>query len=141
MAKKFNLLVLTPEREFYNGPADELVVESIDGQIGVLADHAPMATALGVGMIRIKNDNRFLEAAHSEGFMEVRKDATVVLAQACEWPHEIDLGRAREAKERAERRMEDHKTAESIAKSRLALTRALTRIKLKSTDNAYKDLD
>ncbi|MEL7610483.1 MAG: ATP synthase F1 subunit epsilon [Bacillota bacterium] len=139
MAKKFNLIVLTPEREFYNGPAEELIVESLDGQIGVLADHTPMATALGVGMIRIKNDDRLFEAAHSEGFMEVRKDATVVLAQACEWPYEIDLGRAREAKERAERRMEEHKTAESIAKSRLALTRALTRIKLKAYENSSND--
>ena len=141
MAKKFNLIVLTPEREFYNGPAEELIVESIDGQIGVLADHTPMAAALSVGRIRIKNGGEVLEAAHSEGFMEVRKDVTLVLAQACEWPYEIDLGRAREAKARAERRMDEHKTSETVAKSRLALTRALTRIKLKSYDSAGKNLN
>lgn len=141
MAKKFNLMILTPEREFYNGPAEELVVESVDGQLAVLADHTPMVTVLGVGVLRIKKDDVFLEAAHSEGFMEVRKDATVVLAQACEWPHEIDMGRAREAKERAERRMGEQRTAESIAKSRLALSRALTRIKIKAYEASHKDVD
>lgn len=138
MAKAFNLIILTPEREFYNGTAESLTVESIDGRLCVLADHISMVTALGVGMLEIKNGDEVLEASHSEGFMEVRQDATVILSQACEWPHEIDIKRAEEAKERAEQRLGQKRSVESISRSKVALTRALTRIKVKSFENAKK---
>lgn len=132
MAKSFNLVILTPEREFYNGSVESLTVESIDGQICILADHIPLVAALGVGMMKIKKGDEVLEAFHSEGFMEVRSDGTIVLSQACEWPDEIDIRRAQEAKERAEHRIEQRKNSESIARSKIALSRALTRIKVKS---------
>jgi F-type H+-transporting ATPase subunit epsilon len=132
LAKPFNLVILTPEREFYNGTAESLTVESIDGQLSVLADHIPLVIALGVGTLRIKNGDEVLEAFHSEGFMEVRSDATIVLSQACEWPQEIDMRRAEEARARAESRLEQRKNAVSVERSKIALARALTRIKVKS---------
>lgn len=133
MAKSFNLIVLTPEREFYNGTAESLVIESIDGELCVLAGHIPMVAALTVGELRIKKDDKVMTAFHSEGFMEVHADSTIVLLQACEWPEEIDINRANEARKRAEHRLEQQKNAQAIASSKIALSRALTRIKVKTT--------
>ncbi len=135
MSKPFRLMVLTPEREFYNGEAYSVSVQSIDGQLCVLADHIPMTSALGVGTLTIKRGEEALTAFHSEGFMEVRSDGVIVLCQACEWPEEIDLARAQEAQKRAWKRMLEQAAPEVLAHSRVALMRAMTRIKVKSMQN------
>ncbi len=137
MPKSFNLSVLTPEREFYNDAVESLVVESIDGELCILADHVPLVTALGIGTLIIKKGDEIREAFHSEGFMEVRPEGTIVLLQACEWPDEIDVRRAEEAARRAQARIEQQKNAESIARGKAALSRSLTRIKVKSTADKY----
>ncbi|HWP79828.1 MAG TPA: ATP synthase F1 subunit epsilon [Candidatus Acidoferrum sp.] len=137
MANSFPLSVLTPEREFYNDRVESLVVESIDGELCILAGHIPLVTALSIGTLKIKKGDEVREAFHSEGFMEVRPEGTVVLLQACEWPEEIDVHRAEEAKRRAEARIEQQKNAESIARGKAALSRALTRIKVKSMEEKY----
>lgn len=101
--------------------------------MGVLADHIPMVSALDVGTLVIRTDEENERTAfHSEGFIEVRADGVYVLAQACEWPEEIDEKRAIEAEHRAEerlsRRIED---AHVLKRNRIALMRALTRRKIK----------
>lgn len=133
MPKTFNLTVLTPEREFYKGVAESLVVESIDGELCILAGHMPIVTALAIGELRIKTGEETMTAFHSEGFLEVHSDSTVVLLQACEWPWEIDVNRAVEARARAENRLEQHKNAQAIVRSKVALSRALTRIRVKTS--------
>ena len=134
MPKPFHLMVLTPEREFYSGEAVYVSVQSIAGSIGVLADHVPMVSALDVGALIIQPDeNTTRTAFHSEGFIEVRPDGVYILAQACEWPEEIDEKRAEEAEQRAYERIAN--TAENVgnmAHSKVALMRAMTRRKIKS---------
>ncbi len=132
MAKPFPLMVLTPEREFYNGAAVYVGVETIAGSIGILADHAPMVSALGVGTLVIRTEDEAVRTAfHSEGFLEVRSDGVFVLAQACEWPEEIDERRALEAEQRAEARMARPQSDRAMARSKVALMRAMTRRKIK----------
>lgn len=132
MAKPFPLMVLTPEREFYNGAAVYVGVETIAGSIGILADHAPMVSALGVGTLVIRKEDETVRTAfHSEGFLEVRADGVFVLAQACEWPEEIDERRALEAEQRAEARMARPQSDRAMARSKVALMRAMTRRKIK----------
>jgi F-type H+-transporting ATPase subunit epsilon len=127
MAKTFRLMVLTPEREFFNGDAAYVGVNTIAGSIGVLADHIPMVSALDVGTLTIRaQDGGARTAFHSEGFIEVRADGVYVLCQACEWPEEIDEKRALEAEHRP---AED---AQVFKRNRVALMRALTRRKIKS---------
>ncbi|NLT58891.1 MAG: ATP synthase F1 subunit epsilon [Clostridiales bacterium] len=133
MEKPFALTVLTPEREFYSGTAESLTVESIDGELCILAGHIPMVAALAVGELKIKQGGKLLRAFHSEGFLEVHADATTVLLQACEWPEEIDLNRAKEAMERAEHRLEQQRNTQAVTRSKIALSRALMRIKVKTT--------
>lgn len=136
MAKPFQLMVLTPEREFYSGPAVYVSVNTIAGSIGVLADHVPMVSALDVGTLVIEtNEETRRTAFHSEGFIEVRPDGVYILAQACEWPEEIDEKRAREAEERAKERIshpEEELNLTTMAHSRVALMRAMTRRRIAS---------
>ncbi|MGI5900012.1 MAG: ATP synthase F1 subunit epsilon [Christensenellales bacterium] len=132
MAKSFNLMILTPERKFFSGKVESLTVQSIGGQLTILADHIPMVTALSVGSVTIRTPEEIVTAFHSEGFMEVLADQTTVFAQACEWPHEIDINRAEEARKRAESILSREKNANSIARSKIALSRALMRIRVRS---------
>lgn len=137
MAKPFKLMVLTPEREFYNGEAVYVGMDTIAGSIGVLADHVPMVTALTVGTLVIKPDENTIRTAfHSEGFIEVRHDGVLVMAQACEWPEEIDVKRAEEAEKRAEERISNPVVDErAMTRSKVALMRAMTRKKIKTAYN------
>ena len=137
MAKPFRLMVLTPEREFYNADATYVSVQTIAGSVGVMAGHVPMVTALGVGelVIHTKEGETRL-AFHSEGFMEVRPDGVYILCQACEWPEEIDEKRAREAEHRAEERLAHPSDGIGVmASSKVALMRAMTRRRIKGLSN------
>lgn len=134
MAKTFQLLVLTPERSFFEGDAVYASVNTIAGSLGVLADHTPLVSALEVGTLVIKTpDGSTRTAFHSEGFIEVRSDGVYILAQACEWPEEIDERRALLAGQRAEERLSHQdKDPHVMARNRVALLRALTRRKVKA---------
>ena len=136
MAKPFSLMVLTPEREFYNGEAVYVSVNSIAGSIGIMAGHVPMVSALDVGSLVIETeDGRKRTAFHSEGLIEVRPDCVYILSQACEWPEEIDEKRALEAEQRAQERLQQERTGDDLGTmghSKVALMRAMTRRKVKS---------
>lgn len=134
MSKSFPLMVLTPEREFYNGQAVFVSVNTIAGSIGIMADHVPMVSALDVGTLTISpNEETRRTAFHSEGFIEVRPDGVYILAQACEWPEEIDEKRALEAEQRAAERMaQTSEDLTTMSHSKVALMRAMTRRRIKS---------
>ena len=135
MAKPFYLMVVTPEREFFNGEAIYVSVQSIAGSLGVMAGHVPMVSALDVGALVIQTDEHTSRTAfHSEGFIEVRPDGVYILAQACEWPEEIDEKRALEAELRAQERLQQERgdNLATMGHSKVALMRAMTRRKIKS---------
>jgi F-type H+-transporting ATPase subunit epsilon len=135
MAKPFRLLVATPEREFFSGEVVSVIVQSIAGTLGVMADHVPMVSALDVGALIIQTDEQSKRTAfHSEGFIEVRPECVYILAQACEWPEEIDEKRALEAELRAQERLAQESADEpvSMGHSKVALMRAMTRRRIKS---------
>ena len=103
----FELSIMTPERQFFSGQVEALTVTGIDGQMTVLAGHAPMVVSLDIGEISIKQDGTWRQAVNTEGFMEVLGDSVVMFVQACEWPEDIDVRRAEEAKHRAELTLQD----------------------------------
>ena len=135
MPKRFPVSVLTPERTFFSGEAVSITVETIDGQIGVLADHVPMVTALAVGTLVIRQEDQTLIAFHSEGFMEVTAAGAEIFCQVCEWPDEIDIERAAEAKRRAEERLSHGSDTSTMSHSNTSLLRALKRIRVKTSIN------
>ena len=90
--KLFHVQVVSPDRIFYEGDIEMLEVKTTEGEI------AP-------GVVRFFENGETKEAALHDGFIEILQDKVVILAESCEWPEEIDIHRAKEAKVRAERRL------------------------------------
>lgn len=128
--KKFNLQIISPTRIFFDGDVTMVEMKTTEGEIGVLADHIPLTAILEPGVIKIKQEDGMKEAALHDGFVEVRKDRITILAESCEWPDEIDVERAHEARERAENRIKSGRADVDMIRAELALKKALTRINL-----------
>lgn len=131
MPPKFHLEVYTPERLFYDDQVEMVIVNSSDGEVGIMKGHIPMVAAVSIGELKIRIDDTWKVAAINEGFMEVRPDATVILVRSVEWPEEIDLKRAEEAKERAEERLRQKRSMSEYHQSQAALARAMARLRVK----------
>lgn len=105
-------------------------VKTSEGEMGVLKGHIPLTAILSPGVLRIKKDDEVKEAALHEGFIEVLGDKVVILAESCEWPDEIDVNRAEEAKLRAERHLRSGAQEYNPVRAEMALRKALIRIEL-----------
>ncbi len=127
--KIFKIQIICPERVFFDGEADMLELRTTEGDIGILAGHIPLTAVIAPGVLRIMNGGETKEAALHEGFIEILQNKVIILAEACEWPGEIDLDRAREAQIRAERRMKGGESND-LARAELALHKALVRVDL-----------
>jgi F-type H+-transporting ATPase subunit epsilon len=132
MASNFNLEIATPERNFYNDDIEMVVVRTPQGEMGVLPGHEPMVVAIDIGPVRIKKDGQWVEAVLTSGFMEATPERVVILCDTAEWPDEIDVNRAKSAKERAEERLNHKQTKLDYIKSQAALSRAMARLQVKN---------
>jgi F-type H+-transporting ATPase subunit epsilon len=130
MASTFNLEIVTPERKFFSDEVEMVILKTPEGEMGILAGHTPMVVAVAIGPIRIKKGGEWLEAVLTEGFMEIKQDKTVILTDSAEWPHEIDINRAKAAKERAEERLRRQLSQVELVRSETALARALARLRI-----------
>ncbi len=121
--------VVTAERSVYSGDVDMVVVPGVEGQLGILPHHTPLMTALQPGELRLKKGENEVSLVVTGGFLEVRPDRVVVLADAAERAEEIDTARAEEAWKRAQKRLAE-KRALGIDESRAeaSLRRAMTRL-------------
>lgn len=128
--KYFKVKVISPDRVFFEGEADLLELKTSEGDIGILAGHIPLTAVIAPGIMRITKDGEVKEASLLEGFVEILQDRVTVLAEACEWPEEIDVNRAHEAKIRAERRLAGSEGDINYTRAEMALRRALIRIEL-----------
>ncbi|MHC6181260.1 F0F1 ATP synthase subunit epsilon [Clostridium sp. JNZ X4-2] len=132
MSEVLKLTILTPDREFYVGEAVEVITESTLGGITILPDHMPLITTLKpADTVIVQKDNKKLKAFTSVGILEVKANELRILCDVCEWPEEIDIKRAEEAKNRAEKRLSSNKDGIDVQRAELALARALARINLK----------
>jgi len=130
MANTFYLEIVTPNRVFYSGEVEMVVLKTPEGEMGILKDHMPMVVAVAIGPIRIQAGGQWLEAVLSEGFMEIMKEKTVILVDTAEWPNEIDINRAKAAEERARERLQSQLSKIEYMQSQAALQRAVTRLKV-----------
>ena len=128
--KLFRVQVISPDRTFYDGDVDMLELKTTEGEIGILAGHIPLTTIIAPGVMRLINDGEVREAALHDGFVEIMGDKVTILAESCEWPDEIDVNRANEAKLRAERRLKSGEGQINMTRAEMALRRSLTRIEL-----------
>ena len=137
MSAEYSLEILTPERQFFQGQVQALTIPAPDGELTVLAGHAPLIVPLVVGVLRIKQEDSWKEAFTSEGFMEVRADGVLVFSQACEWPQEIDARRAQAAERRAAERLRQKRSINEHKQSKIAMARARARLRVSQTQSKY----
>jgi F-type H+-transporting ATPase subunit epsilon len=125
------LEIVTPEKLAYSDTVDEVVVPGSEGELGILPHHTPLVTTLGVGELRIKKGGQEESFAIAGGFMQVRPDRVVVMAEMADMASEIDLEKAQEARREAERALETgfHEEAD-LAAARATLQQALLRIRV-----------
>ena len=128
MEKTFQLEIITPERQFYTGQVESLVLPALDGEYGVLPCHEPVVTAVEPGEARFKVDGTWHNVIVTQGFAEITSEYAVVLVSTAERPEEIDAARAQRAKERAEERLRQHESRREYFRSKAALARANARL-------------
>jgi F-type H+-transporting ATPase subunit epsilon len=125
------LEIVTPERLAYSDTVDAVVLPGSEGELGVLPHHAPLVSMLGVGELRIRKDGAEESFAIVGGFLQVRPDKVVVMAEMADMASEIDLEKAEEARREAERALESgFEEGADLAAARAALQQALLRIRL-----------
>lgn len=131
MAKNFNFEVVTPDRLFFAEEVEAISFSTPEGEMGVLADHAPMLIAVKACVLKITtnvSDEKI--ATIGEGFIEVTKEKVVAIVDSAEWPDEIDLSRAMVAKQRAEEQLASQKfDTEMEQLLKMSIERANNRIK------------
>nr|WP_216369212.1 MULTISPECIES: F0F1 ATP synthase subunit epsilon [unclassified Brevibacillus] len=121
--------VVTPERVVYSGEASMVIARGVQGDLGILPNHMPLVTPLKIAPVRIKTEGeKEIRMAVSGGFMEVRGDKVTILAETAELPEDIDVERAKAAKERAEKRLIDKHPDLDIRRAERALQRAMARL-------------
>jgi F-type H+-transporting ATPase subunit epsilon len=133
MAEKINLEVVTPKGAIVSEEVDIVTAPGFAGEFGVLANHAPFLSTIKIGTLRYKKDGTENELMVSGGFCEVSNNKITFLVESAERGHEIDVDRALQAKERAEKRiLQAREQQEKFDRTRAeaALQRALARLKL-----------
>src|SRR5438046_10248352 len=123
--------IVTPERLAYSDTVDSVVLPGSEGEMGVLPHHAPLLATLGLGELRIRKGGAEDHFAIVGGFVQVRPDKVVIMAETADMASDIDLEKAQEARREAEKALEAgyHEGAD-LAAARAALQGALLRIRV-----------
>ncbi len=129
--RNFDLEIITPDRVFYQGQASMIEFNTTEGEIGVYKEHIPMTVIIKPGVLTITSEEDKKNAALHSGFATILQDRVTILAEVIEWGDEIDIERARAAKERAEARLKANQDNIDMARAEAALLRALARINTK----------
>ena len=132
MADTFQLEIVTPEKKVVDTAAKEVQIPGKNGYLGVLPGHAPLITEVAVGEITFREPSAEQRLAVAWGFAEVLPNKVTILAESAERPAEINVERARKAKERAEQRLNSGDTSVDVERALDALHRAQVRLDVAS---------
>ncbi len=124
------LEIITAERQVFSDDVNTVVAPGVEGELGILPHHAPLITMLKPGEVLIRKDSEETYLFVSGGFLEVRPDKIIILADACERAEEIDIERAEAAKRRAEERLKTLTPEIDVAQVQAALLRSLVRLRV-----------
>ena len=130
MPDTFQLEIVTPEKKVVDTAATEAQIPGKNGYLGVLPGHAPLITELAVGEVTFRAGGDEQRLAVAWGFAEVLPNKVTILAETAERPAEIDVERARKAKERAEERLTSGDANVDVERSLEALHKAETRLEV-----------
>jgi len=125
------LEVVTPQARVYSQDIRFVVLPGAEGELGILPEHAPLVSALKTGVVRAQHEGNTLKITVSGGFAEVRNSKVTVLANAAEREDQIDVERAKAAKERAEMRLAAKAPDIDLDRAEAALKRAINRLRTK----------
>ncbi len=128
----FKVSIITPERTFYEGEAEMVEFNTVEGQIGVYPKHIPLTTVIAPGICTIHEGEGQKRAAIHAGLAEILPDKVTLLAEIAEWPDEIDLERARSAEDRARERLANKAGDVDLLRAEIALKKALVRQDIKA---------
>lgn len=131
MATTFELQIVTPDGQFFSGQAEKVLVRTIAGDVCILAHHIDYVTALGMGTAKVTVDGKDRHAACIGGMLTVAGGAVCIAATTFEWAEDIDVERAKRARQRAEDRLKakaPDSDRREIEMAEAKLKRALVRI-------------
>nr|AEZ48888.1 ATP synthase CF1 epsilon subunit [Juncus effusus] len=123
-----NLCVLTPNRIILDSEVKEIILSTNSGQIGVLPNHAPIATAVDIGLLRIRLNDQWLTVALMGGFARIGNNEITILGNDAEICTDIDPQEAQEALEIAEANLSQAEGKRQMIEANLALRRARIRV-------------
>lgn len=129
MATPFKLKIITPDKSFFDGETEQIIVRTTQGDIGVLAKHVSYVASLPSGPLRVKQPNgEYRVAAVSNGVLKVSPEKTTIIATAVEWADEIDVERAKRSEQNARERLKAYNSGKEFERADLKLKRALNRL-------------
>jgi F-type H+-transporting ATPase subunit epsilon len=129
--KSFILEIVTPRKMAFKGEVTSFSAPGLLGGFQVLYNHAPLLSVLQVGEVKFSDTNgNEVRYATSGGFVEVKENRVVLLAETAERADEIDLQRAKSAQTRAHERLSSKKKDIDVDRARAALARAVNRLKI-----------
>ncbi len=126
---KITLQIITPLKKIFDEEVESVILHTTEGDMGVLYDHEPVAALLGYNVVRYIQEGVMKKATTMGGFAEVTKDRVTILTDASEFPEDIDVERAKRAKERAEGRLSDEEMDRKRAE--VALKKAIVRLNVR----------
>ena len=131
----FYLKVIACDRVFFEGRCQQVTLPLFDGQQAIQAHHENMVFSVEVGELVIqKEDGTTITGVTGTGFAQMINNRATVIVDTCEYPEEIDVRRAKEAKERAEEQLRQKQSIEEYHRSKASLARAMARLKAGSKD-------
>lgn len=122
------LQIITAEREVFSGQVDALNAPGVEGQLGILPDHAPLMTVLQPGELTVRTGGEESYLALSGGYLEVLGNQVIILADAAEDVDEIDEQRAQQAVELARQRIASRESDVELEQAVASLRRAQVRV-------------
>ncbi len=130
--KKFTLRIVTPKGIYRNLEVEMINIRTTSGQMGILANHIPLATGIEISEMNYIADGQRTHFAIAGGFVYVNDTETTIIANGIESQEEIDLNRATEAKQRASQRLTQHGEEVDLQRTEIALKKAINRIDVKN---------
>ncbi len=122
--------VVTAERLVFTDDVDEVIAPGSEGELGILPRHAALMTTLQAGALRVKQGTNVTDLAIGGGFLEVRDNLVLVLADSAERAEEIDVERARAAEARARQLLAERRETADLAQAEAALRRSQVRLRV-----------
>ena len=123
-----NVRVITPDKVVWDASADEIILPSSTGQLGILTDHAPLLTALDIGVMRLKNGSDWTSIVLMEGFAEVEDNKITILSNGAEEGSNIDPSTAQSDLEKVTLLVDQASTKKEKIEATLELRKAKARL-------------